>query len=110
MISKTNNFVFCKLAKNNLNKQKNQVQSVSLVIQSANCQLFFALLFLGWSTKVPNYNPREIVKNLKRMIEGKEPKPMSPWFKNFKGEIEQLEEHKFAISGEIRYSCNMITK
>merc|ERR1719189_1774367 len=35
------------------------------------------------------------------MIEGKEPKPMSPWFKNFKGEIEQLEEHKFAISGEI---------
>merc|ERR1712088_372979 len=55
----------------------------------------------GWSTKVPNYNPREIVKNLKRMIEGKEPKPMSPWFKNFKGEIEQLEEHKFAISGEI---------
>ena len=110
MISKTNNFVFCKLAKNNLNKQKNQVQSVSLVIQSANCQLFFALLFLGWSTKVPNYNPREIVKNLKRMIEGKEPKPMNPWFKNFKGEIEQLEEHKFALSGEIRYSCNMITK
>ena len=98
------------MAKNNLNKQKNQVQSVSLVIQSANCQLFFALLFLGWSTKVPNYNPREIVKNLKRMIEGKEPKPMNPWFKNFKGEIEQLEEHKFALSGEIRYSCNMITK
>ena len=107
MISKTNNFVFCKLAKNNLNKQKNQVQSVSLVIQSANCQLFFALLFLGWSTKVPNYNPREIVKNLKRMIEGKEPKPMNPWFKNFKGEIEQLEEHKFALSGEIRYNCKL---
>ena len=51
-------------------------------------------MFLGWSTKVPNYNPREIVKNLKRMIEGKEPKPMIPWFKNYRGEIEQLEEHK----------------
>ena len=38
----------------------------------------------GWSTKMPNYNPREIVKNLKRMIEGKEPKTMIPWFKNFK--------------------------
>ena len=29
----------------------------------------------GWSTKMPNYNPREIVKNLKRMIEGKNLKP-----------------------------------
>merc|ERR1712156_446801 len=55
----------------------------------------------GWMTKIPNYNPREIVKNLKRMIEGKEPKSMTPWFKNFKGQIEQLEEQKFVISGEI---------
>ena len=35
------------------------------------------------------------------MIEGKEPKPMIPWYKNFLGEIEQLEDQKFAISGEI---------
>lgn len=30
----------------------------------------------GWMTKIPNYNPREIIENLYRMIEGAEPKPM----------------------------------
>lgn len=24
----------------------------------------------GWSTKVPNYNPREIVENIRRLIKG----------------------------------------
>ena len=30
----------------------------------------------GWSTKIPNYNVREIVANLKKLIEGDEPEPM----------------------------------
>lgn len=30
----------------------------------------------GYSTTVPNYNPRDIVANLKRMIAGKEPEEM----------------------------------
>jgi hypothetical protein len=30
----------------------------------------------GWMTKIPNYNPREIVKNLKRMLNDEEPEPM----------------------------------
>jgi len=55
----------------------------------------------GWMTRIPNYDPREIVKNLKRMINGQEPKQMNPWFKNFKGQIEELESQKFVVSGEI---------
>jgi DNA topoisomerase-2 len=27
----------------------------------------------GWMTKIPNYNPREIVENLKKMITSQEP-------------------------------------
>jgi DNA gyrase/topoisomerase IV subunit A len=27
-------------------------------------------------TKIPNYNPREIVKNLKLMLDDEEPEPM----------------------------------
>lgn len=27
----------------------------------------------GWATKIPNYNPRELVINLKGMIEGNDP-------------------------------------
>ena len=30
----------------------------------------------GWSTKIPNYNPREICDNLQRMMDGLEPKIM----------------------------------
>ena len=30
----------------------------------------------GWSTKIPNYDVREIVHNIKRMINGLEPKPL----------------------------------
>ena len=55
----------------------------------------------GWMTKIPNYNPREIVKNLKRMLDGKEPKEMIPWFKNFRGTIESLDNQRYVINGEI---------
>ena len=30
----------------------------------------------GYSTTIPNYNPREIIANLKRMMEGMEPTDM----------------------------------
>ena len=55
----------------------------------------------GWMTSIPNYNPREIVSNLKRMIRGDEPKLMIPWYKNFKGSIEEIEAQKFVVNGEI---------
>ncbi len=30
----------------------------------------------GWSTKIPNYDIREIVTNLQRLINGQDPQPM----------------------------------
>jgi DNA topoisomerase-2 len=41
----------------------------------------------GWSTSLPNYNPRDIIKNVKRFIKGKPMEPMSPWYKGFNGSI-----------------------
>ena len=35
----------------------------------------------GWMTKILNYNPRDIVANVKRMLDGEEPVTMHPWFK-----------------------------
>ena len=32
----------------------------------------------GWSTSIPNHDIREIVKNVKRMIDGNEPKHLTP--------------------------------
>ncbi|CAD5115354.1 DgyrCDS4334 [Dimorphilus gyrociliatus] len=55
----------------------------------------------GWSTKVPNYNPRDIVENLKLMMDGLEPRHMEPWYKNFRGEIIAVDETKYASNGEV---------
>ncbi len=33
----------------------------------------------GWSTFIPNYNPRDIVDNLRRLLHGQEQVPMTPW-------------------------------
>lgn len=54
----------------------------------------------GWSTKIPNYNPRVIIENLLRMIRGEELRPMRPWFKGFQGTIEQIDHQRFVINGE----------
>lgn len=55
----------------------------------------------GWSTKMCNYNVREIVANIRRLIAGEDPEPMKPQYKNFKGTIEEIEPNRFACSGEI---------
>ena len=60
----------------------------------------------GWSTKVPNYNPREIVDNLRRMLRGKEAKEMNPWYKNFRGTVEQLDMERYVVNGEISSLSN----
>ena len=44
----------------------------------------------GWSTSVPNYNPRDIVDNIKRLLRGEEVEPMVPWYKSFKGTIDEV--------------------
>ncbi|XP_049270629.1 DNA topoisomerase 2-alpha [Rhipicephalus sanguineus] len=55
----------------------------------------------GWSTKIPNYNPRDVVANLRKMIAGEEPNALKPWFKNFRGSVDQVEEQRFIVSGEV---------
>ena len=53
----------------------------------------------GWSTSIPNYNPRDIVANIRATLSGEETTRMHPWYKNFEGSV--VEE---VVKGEIRYS------
>lgn len=55
----------------------------------------------GWMTKIPNYNPRELVQNIRMMLNDEEVMPMMPWYKNFKGIIEDCGESRYVINGEI---------
>ncbi|KAF5822370.1 putative DNA topoisomerase (ATP-hydrolyzing) [Helianthus annuus] len=43
----------------------------------------------GWSSFIPNYNPRDIIANLKRLLNGEQMVPMDPWYKWFKGTIQK---------------------
>ncbi|SPO39903.1 probable DNA topoisomerase II [Pseudozyma flocculosa] len=53
----------------------------------------------GWSSSVPNYNPSDVIANLRRRMAGEEMVPMKPWFRGFTGEIEQVQPDKFKVSG-----------
>ncbi|RQM18731.1 hypothetical protein DD237_000945 [Peronospora effusa] len=41
----------------------------------------------GWSSSVPNYNPLDIIKSLRKMINGQEVTPLIPWYRGFTGHI-----------------------
>ena len=58
----------------------------------------------GWSTSIPNYNPRDVVDNLKRMLDGEAPLPMAPWYRGFRGGITEVPTktgRSYAITGTI---------
>ncbi|KAH9394262.1 DNA topoisomerase 2-beta [Tyrophagus putrescentiae] len=54
----------------------------------------------GWSTKIPNYDPRVLAENVKRRLRGEELLPLEPWYKGFKGTFTQVEPNKYVVSGE----------
>ncbi|XP_075033225.1 DNA topoisomerase 2-alpha [Mixophyes fleayi] len=55
----------------------------------------------GWSCRIPNYDVREIVNNIQKMLNGEEPQPMLPSYKNFKGVIQELGPSQYIIIGEV---------
>lgn len=38
----------------------------------------------GWSSFIPNFNPADLVANLRRKLDGEEMEPMHPWYRGFK--------------------------
>lgn len=56
----------------------------------------------GWSTSIPNYNPEDIVDNLRRMMKGEDIIPMHPWYRGFRGEIKKMGENKYDVIGCVK--------
>ncbi|GFR51194.1 hypothetical protein Agub_g13541 [Astrephomene gubernaculifera] len=44
----------------------------------------------GWSTSIPNYNPRDIIANLRRLLNNEEQVPIHPWYRGFTGTITEV--------------------
>jgi DNA topoisomerase-2 len=53
----------------------------------------------GWSSKIPNYNPRQIIENIRRKIKGEELEAMHPFYSGFTGEIIQETKDKYICKG-----------
>lgn len=54
----------------------------------------------GFSTSVPQYNPKDIIKYLISMLKGKtSAKDMLPWYRGFTGVIEKVDANKFISYG-----------
>lgn len=47
------------------------------------------------------HNPKDIIKNIKKMMQGQEPSRMMPWYKGFQGTIEPAEgrEKSYTVTG-----------
>ncbi|GLI60786.1 hypothetical protein VaNZ11_003019 [Volvox africanus] len=44
----------------------------------------------GWSTSIPNYDPRDVIANLRRLLNGEEQVPLHPWYRGFTGIITEV--------------------
>ncbi|OAV87385.1 hypothetical protein PTTG_29452 [Puccinia triticina 1-1 BBBD Race 1] len=54
----------------------------------------------GWSSDIPNYNPVDIVNNLRRRLADEPMEPMHPWFRGFTGQILPEAPGKYKVLGE----------
>ncbi|KAK1933293.1 putative DNA topoisomerase II [Babesia divergens] len=57
----------------------------------------------GFSSQIPNYNPYNIISNLKLYLNNEEMKPMVPWYRKFTGRIEPNDKGGFDCIGVYRW-------
>jgi len=65
----------------------------------------------GYSTSIPPFNPKDIIANLLRVLDGKDPIKMVPYFRGFNGIVEEVKDSQgsYLTRGKWeRYSDNGI--
>jgi len=63
----------------------------------------------GFSTKIPPYNPLDIIKNLRLILKNKECQPMDPWWQGFNGTISKIDDYNYEIYGSWSINGNKLT-
>lgn len=53
----------------------------------------------GYSTNIPQFNPREITQSLVNILNDKEPLDMMPYYRGFQGKIERVKTHEYIARG-----------
>jgi len=63
----------------------------------------------GFSTNIPSFNPKDISNNVRRMIAGETPLAMTPWYKGFKGIIQENAPGVYVSKGVYEISGKTVT-
>ncbi len=53
----------------------------------------------GFSTDIPMFNPKDVAKNILKMLDGDQPDFIHPWFRGFKGTIKKNGQDKYTTTG-----------
>lgn len=65
----------------------------------------------GWSTSIPNYDPIDIIKNVRLLMRNEEMQAMAPYYRNFRGEV-VAGDGRFVVTGtyETNGECISVTE
>ena len=55
----------------------------------------------GWSTNIPSFNPDDIVRNIRHLMDDEELEPLYPWFRGWTGTVEIVEKQRYRMYGRI---------
>ena len=53
----------------------------------------------GWATKIPNFSPTDIIRNIRRLFNDEPIIEMTPWYRGFCGTIGKLKENSWYTRG-----------
>lgn len=63
----------------------------------------------GFSTKIPPYNPIDIIKNIRNIMNDEEFEPMDPWWQGFEGIVSKIDDFNYEIYGTWSVDDNKLT-
>ena len=63
----------------------------------------------GFSTKIPPYNPIDIIKNIRNIMIDAEFEPMDPWWQGFEGIVSKIDDFNYEIYGTWSIDDNKLT-
>ena len=60
----------------------------------------------GWSSSIPQFNPVDIINNIRLLMDGKNIEPMTPWYRGFVGSIRKVLPNKWISKGRYKVIDN----
>lgn len=57
----------------------------------------------GYSTSIPNFDVRDVIRQMRRMMDGKEAEEIKPKYKGFNGIVAHVQPQRFVVYGRIGF-------